>query len=142
MGLERICRVLQNVDSNYSTDLFTPILLRISEVTRQADSGDDVSVAFRVIADHLRSLSFAIADGAFPSNEGRGYVLRRMLRRATRYGRVLNMHEPFIFKLVPVLVEVMGEALKKIKSTLKMLLKLRKQILELHLIEVSKFLKK
>ncbi len=116
MGLERICRVLQEVDSNYSTDLFTPILKRISEVTRKTDSGGDVSVAFRVIADHLRSLSFAIADGAFPSNEGRGYVLRRMLRRATRYGRILNMHEPFIYKLVPVLVEVMGNAFPEIKK--------------------------
>ena len=80
MGLERICRVLQEVDSNYSTDLFVPILEKISEVTGQADSGEEASVAFRVIADHLRSLSFAVADGALPSNEGRGYVLRRMLR--------------------------------------------------------------
>tara|TARA_Y100001970_G_scaffold247938_1_gene317079 strand:+ start:1829 stop:4477 length:2649 start_codon:yes stop_codon:yes gene_type:complete len=116
MGLERICRVLQGVDSNYSTDLFTPILNRISEVTGKTDSGEKIVVAFRVIADHLRSLGFAIADGAFPSNEGRGYVLRRMLRRATRYGRILDMHEPFIYKLVPVLVKVMGEAFPEIKK--------------------------
>ena len=119
MGLERICRVLQGVDSNYSTDLFTPILAEISEVTAQKDSPGEVGVAFRVIADHLRSLSFAIADGAFPSNEGRGYVLRRMLRRATRYGRVLNMHEPFIYKLVPVLAEVMGDAFPEISKQQK-----------------------
>ena len=119
MGLERICRVLQSVDSNYSTDLFTPILAEITEVTGQKDSPGDVGVAFRVIADHLRSLSFAIADGAFPSNEGRGYVLRRMLRRATRYGRVLNMHEPFIYKLVPVLAEVMGDAFPEINKQQK-----------------------
>ena len=119
MGLERVCRVLQGVDSNYSTDLFTPILAGISEVTGQEDSGGDVGVAYRVIADHLRSLSFAIADGAFPSNEGRGYVLRRMLRRATRYGRVLNMHEPFIYKLVPVLAEVMGDAFPEINKQQK-----------------------
>ena len=119
MGLERICRVLQAVDSNYSTDLFTPILAEISEVTGQKDSPGEVGVAFRVIADHLRSLSFAIADGAFPSNEGRGYVLRRMLRRATRYGRVLNMHEPFIYKLVPVLAEVMGDAFPEIQKQQK-----------------------
>ena len=119
MGLERICRVLQDVDSNYSTDLFTPILARISEVTGQKDTPGDVGVAFRVIADHLRSLSFAIADGAFPSNEGRGYVLRRMLRRATRYGRVLNMHEPFIYKLVPVLADVMGDAFPEIQKQQK-----------------------
>ena len=116
MGLERICRVLQEVDSNYSTDLFTPILTSINEVTGKTDSGGDVSVAYRVIADHLRSLSFAIADGALPSNEGRGYVLRRMLRRATRFGRLLNMHEPFIYKLVPILSKVMGEAFPEIKK--------------------------
>ena len=119
MGLERICRVLQEVDSNYSTDLFVPILEKISEVTGQADSGEDAGVAFRVIADHLRSLSFAVADGALPSNEGRGYVLRRMLRRATRFGRVLNMHEPFIYKLVPTLAEVMGDAFPEINKQQK-----------------------
>ena len=119
MGLERISRVLQKVDSNYSTDLFTPILASISEVTDQTDSGGDVSVAYRVIADHLRSLSFAIADGATPSNEGRGYVLRRMLRRATRFGRVLNMDEPFIYKLVPILAEVMGDAFPEIQRQQK-----------------------
>jgi len=119
MGLERICRVLQEVDSNYSTDLFVPILDKISEVTGQADSGEDTGVAFRVIADHLRSLSFAVADGALPSNEGRGYVLRRMLRRATRFGRVLNMHEPFIYKLVPTLAEVMGDAFPEINKQQK-----------------------
>ena len=119
MGLERICRVLQGVDSNYSTDLFIPILDSISEVTGQTDSGREVSVAYRVIADHLRSLSFAIADGALPSNEGRGYVLRRMLRRATRFGRVLNMHEPFIYKLVPILSEVMGDAFPEINKQQK-----------------------
>ena len=119
MGLERVCRVLQAVDSNYSTDLFAPILEGISEVTGQQDTPGDVGVAFRVIADHLRSLSFAIADGAFPSNEGRGYVLRRMLRRATRYGRLLNMHEPFIYKLVPVLAEVMGDAFPEINKQQK-----------------------
>ena len=119
MGLERICRVLQEVDSNYSTDLFVPIMDKISEVTGQADSGEDAGVAFRVIADHLRSLSFAIADGALPSNEGRGYVLRRMLRRATRFGRVLNMHEPFIYKLVPTLAQEMGDAFPEINKQQK-----------------------
>ena len=67
----------------------------------------------------MRSLSFAVADGALPSNEGRGYVLRRMLRRATRFGRVLNMHEPFIYKLVPTLAEVMGDAFPEIKKQQK-----------------------
>lgn len=116
MGLERICRVLQEVDSNYSTDLFSPILGRIGEVTGQEDAGGEISVAYRVIADHLRSLSFAIADGAIPSNEGRGYVLRRMLRRATRFGRVLGMERPFIHELVGVLVEVMGDAFPEVRA--------------------------
>ena len=114
MGLERVCRVMQGVDSNYSTDLFTPILAAISRETRTADAEGEIGVAYRVIADHLRALSFAIADGAIPSNEGRGYVLRRMLRRATRFGRVLGMERPFIHRLVPTLVEVMGEAFPEI----------------------------
>jgi alanyl-tRNA synthetase len=116
MGLERICRVLQGVDSNYSTDLFTPLLKAIAQVTGQKDTGGEVGVAFRVIADHLRSLSFAIADGALPSNEGRGYVLRRMLRRAARFGKVLGMSEPFIHRLVPALAKEMGAAFPELKS--------------------------
>ena len=116
MGLERVCRVLQGVDSNYSTDLFTPLLRSISEITGTQDVEGEIGVAYRVIADHLRSLSFAIADGAIPSNEGRGYVLRRMLRRATRFGRVLGMEIPFIYKLVPDLAEVMGDAFPEIRQ--------------------------
>ena len=116
MGLERVCRVLQGVDSNYSTDLFTPLLRSISEITGTQDVEGEIGVAYRVIADHLRSLSFAIADGAIPSNEGRGYVLRRMLRRATRFGRVLGMEIPFIHKLVPNLAEVMGDAFPEIRQ--------------------------
>ncbi len=116
MGLERVCRVLQGVDSNYSTDLFTPILRAISEATGTQDAEGEIGVAYRVIADHVRALSFAIADGAIPSNEGRGYVLRRMLRRATRFGRVLGMEQPFIHKLVPTLSEVMGEAFPEIRQ--------------------------
>jgi alanyl-tRNA synthetase len=114
MGLERVCRVLQGVDSNYSTDLFTPLLTSISRITGTQDAEGEIGVAYRVIADHLRSLSFAIADGAIPSNESRGYVLRRMLRRATRFGRVLGMRTPFIYKLVPTLAEVMGDAFPEI----------------------------
>jgi alanyl-tRNA synthetase len=119
MGLERICRVMQGVDSNYATDLFTPLLKKIHEVTGVPDSGGEVGVAYRVVADHLRAVSFAVADGAIPSNEGRGYVLRRMLRRATRFGRVLGMHEPFIHKLVPTLAEVMGDAFPEIRTQQK-----------------------
>lgn len=116
MGLERICRVLQKVDSNYDTDIFTPVLEALAQIVGKADAPGEVGVAFRVIADHLRSLTFAIADGAIPSNEGRGYVLRRMLRRATRYGRVIDMKEPFIYRLVPTLVAHMGEAFPEIKA--------------------------
>ncbi|HEX7925962.1 MAG TPA: alanine--tRNA ligase, partial [bacterium] len=117
MGLERICRVLQGVDSNYATDLFTPILAAIAKVTGAKDTGGEVGVAFRVVADHLRTLSFAIADGALPSNEGRGYVLRRMLRRASRFGKQrLGQNEPFIYKLVPTLAQGMGDAFPEVRA--------------------------
>ncbi len=114
MGLERICRVLQKVDSNYDTDLFTPILEAIAQTVDKKYEEGEIGVAFRVVADHLRALTFAIADGAIPSNEGRGYVLRRMLRRATRFGRVLGMNRPFIHELVPTVVQVMGDAFPEI----------------------------
>lgn len=110
MGLERVVRVLQGKDSNYGSDLFTPLLDEIARITGTQDGPGEVGVAYRVIADHLRSLTFAISDGALPSNEGRGYVLRRMLRRAARFGKVLGMETPFIYKLVPKLVEMVGEA--------------------------------
>ena len=116
LGLERIVRVMQGHDSNYGTDLFTPLLAAISQVTGRRDEPGEIGVAFRVIADHLRALSFAIADGAFPSNEGRGYVLRRILRRAARFGRVLEMHQPFIYQLVPALVDIMGGAFPELKA--------------------------
>ncbi len=116
MGLERICRVMQKVHSNYETDLFTPLLEAISQITGQKYEEGEIGTAFRVIADHLRSVSFSIADGGLPSNEGRGYVMRRMLRRATRFGRVLGMHEPFIYKLIPTLVDVMGDAFPEIQA--------------------------
>ncbi|HHZ20268.1 MAG TPA: alanine--tRNA ligase [Firmicutes bacterium] len=109
MGFERIVAVLQNKTSNYDTDLFTPLIAAVEEISGKKYAGEN-QVAMRVIADHLRSLSFAIADGALPSNEGRGYVLRRILRRAARFGRTLGLNEPFIWKLVPRLVELMGEA--------------------------------
>jgi len=118
-GLERITAVLQNKSSNYDTDLFSPVIGAIADqaghkYTSRLESETDN--AFRVIADHVRSVAFAITDGATPSNEGRGYVIRRILRRAARFGRVLDMHEPFIYKLVSVLADTMGEAFGEIKE--------------------------
>jgi alanyl-tRNA synthetase len=118
-GLERIVAVLQNKHSNYDTDLFMPIIERTSELTGHtytAQLGNRTDNAFRVIADHIRTLVFAITDGATPSNEGRGYVIRRILRRASRFGRELDMHEPFLHKLIPTVLEVLGEAFGEIKE--------------------------
>ena len=112
-GLERIASVLQGKTSNYDTDLFSPIIRKTEELTGKrytSQLGNKTDNAFRVIADHIRSLTFSIADGVTPSNEGRGYVMRRVLRRASRFGRVLDIHEPYLFKLVPILAEEMGQA--------------------------------
>jgi alanyl-tRNA synthetase len=116
MGFERITAVLQGVGSNYETDLFIPIIDKICEMSGHQYSSEESGTPHRVIADHVRALTFAIADGALPSNEGRGYVLRRILRRASRFARKLNMHEPIIYKLVPVIVDVMGEAFPEISE--------------------------
>ena len=113
MGFERICTVLQGVESTYDTDLFQPILAAIGEISGRPYN-DENRVAMRVIADHVRTLCFAVADGVLPSNEGRGYVLRRILRRAARYGRTLGMHDPFIHGLVPVVVRVMGDVFPEV----------------------------
>ncbi|MCK4461192.1 MAG: alanine--tRNA ligase, partial [candidate division Zixibacteria bacterium] len=113
-GLERITAVVQHVDSNYAIDLFQGLIAAISDVT-SAKYADHV-VSHHVIADHLRALTFALADGAGISNEGQGYVLRRILRRAARHGRLLGMHEPFIYSLVPTLVDAMGDAFPEIRE--------------------------
>ena len=113
LGLERIVRVLGDKRSNYDTDLFTDIFAATEKLTSKqynSEANGPVEVAFRVIADHIRALVFAIADGVLPSNEGRGYVLRRILRRAARYGRKLDMHKPFICRLVEPVVNIMGDA--------------------------------
>lgn len=109
-GLERIVAYLQGKTSNYDTDLFMPILHEISSLTDTDYNPDESGMAHRVIADHIRMLTFSISDGALPSNDGRGYVLRRILRRAARFGRNLGMREAFIYKLVPIVVRIMGEA--------------------------------
>jgi len=138
MGFERISSVLQGMDanrlgqfSNYDTDVFTPIFDGIKKVTGAGtyeglleDATADQQtpavmrdVTYRVIADHIRTLTFALTDGAVPSNDGRGYVLRRILRRAVRYGRqFFDMHEPFLYKLVPVVIDTMAEAFPELKS--------------------------
>ena len=116
MGFERTVAVMQGVGSNYGTDLFRPIIDHISEIAGKKYDTNEDGVAHRVIADHIRALTFAIADGALPSNEGRGYVLRRILRRAARFARKLELHEPMIYKLVPTVVDVMGDAFPEIKE--------------------------
>ncbi len=109
MGFERITSILQGVDSNYKTDLFTPLLATIADMTDTAYFDDDRGLPHRVIADHIRCLTFAIGDGVMPSNEGRGYVIRRILRRAVLYGKKLNMNEAFIYRLVDNVVELLGD---------------------------------
>lgn len=106
MGLERMACVMQEVETNFDTDLFMPIINKVSELTNIKYEGQ---MPFKVIADHIRCIVFAINDGAGFSNEGRGYVLRRLIRRAVRYGRKLNMNEPFMYKLVDEVVNVMKE---------------------------------
>ncbi|MEM6649521.1 MAG: alanine--tRNA ligase, partial [Pseudomonadota bacterium] len=109
MGLERIATVLQNVHNNYDTDLFQTLIKASVDVTGREAAEDDL-IAHRVIADHLRASSFLIADGVTPSNEGRGYVLRRIMRRAMRYANSLGAKDPLLTQLVPALVEEMGGA--------------------------------
>ena len=101
MGFERICAVLQGKKSNFDTDIFHRSWPRISEISGRGYEPGEAGTPHRVIADHVRMLTFSLADGAVPSNEGRGYVVRRILRRAARFGRELGMKEPFIYRLVP-----------------------------------------
>ena len=115
MGFERIVRVLQNKRSNYETDVFLPIVNKITEITGKKYEGENVS-SVNAIADHIRALTFAISDGAIPSNEGRGYVLRRILRRASRLARKLDYHKPVLFQLVDTVTEHFGEAFPELKE--------------------------
>jgi alanyl-tRNA synthetase len=109
MGLERVAAVLQGVHNNYETDLFLSLIRASAEITGVAAKGSDLP-SHRVIADHLRAASFLIADGVLPSNEGRGYVLRRIMRRAMRHAHLLGQEEPLLYRLLPVLVREMGQA--------------------------------
>ena len=106
-GLERWCCIFQNVDSNFETDLFTPIIEKIEQLVGFSYTGQK---EFKIIADHIRAITFALADGAFFDNNGRGYVLRRLLRRSVRYGKNIGLEGPFLYKLVSVVVETMRDA--------------------------------
>ncbi|EEP1512115.1 alanine--tRNA ligase [Salmonella enterica] len=112
MGLERIAAVLQHVNSNYDIDLFRTLIEAVAKVTGATDLGNK---SLRVIADHIRSCAFLVADGVLPSNENRGYVLRRIIRRAVRHGNMLGAKETFFYKLVGPLIEVMGSAGEELK---------------------------
>lgn len=108
-GLERFASILQDVDSNFDTDLFQPIIQETCQIAGVAyHTNADHDVALKVIADHIRTVAFAVGDGVLPSNEGRGYIIRRLLRRAVRYGKSLGIDKPFMFKLTPVVGEIMG----------------------------------
>ena len=123
MGFERLAMVLQNKQSNYDTDVFTPLIREVEAITNSnygktdSESGEKVNIAIRVISDHVRAVAFSIADGQLPSNTGAGYVIRRILRRAIRYGfTFLDIKEPFIFKLVETLTKQMGDAFPELKK--------------------------
>src|SRR5262249_24151016 len=138
MGFERVTAIIQGTKnltdftgtiSNYETDVFRPIFDEIenlsgkkygSTLPKPASASETeqekIDVAFRVIADHIRTLSFAVADGIQPSNEGRGYVLRRILRRAVRYGRSLGFHEPFFYRLTNILALTMGDVFPELRG--------------------------
>ncbi|MGI6643802.1 MAG: alanine--tRNA ligase [Bacillota bacterium] len=110
LGLERVASVLQGADTNYGSDLFVPIIEKIEDICHKRQGRDAPVFPFRVIADHIRACVFLASDGVQPSNEGRGYVMRRILRRAVRFGRVLGISEPFLGLLVPVVRDIMGNA--------------------------------
>ncbi|MGE6259504.1 alanine--tRNA ligase [Heyndrickxia sporothermodurans] len=127
MGLERMASIVQEVPTNFDTDLFMPIIQeteKLSGVNYRTNIEKDV--AFKVIADHIRTVSFAVSDGALPSNEGRGYVLRRLLRRAVRYAKAININEPFMYKLVPVVAKVMIDFYPQVKDNAEFIQKVVK----------------
>ena len=117
MGLERMASILQDVRTNYETDLFMPIIHEVESISgKKYLTQEDYDVAFKVIADHIRTISFAIADGALPANEGRGYVLRRLLRRAVRFSQSLDIHEPFMYRLVDIVADIMEPYYPNVKE--------------------------
>ncbi len=116
MGFERVCAILQKKNSNYDTDVFTPLINEIVNISGVKYDKEEDKIPMRVVADHIRALTFAIVDGAVPGNEGRGYVLRRILRRAARYGRKINLHKPFLYKLADVLSSQMSDVFPEVKE--------------------------
>ncbi len=122
MGLERITAVLQHKDSNYDTDLFMPLLTRVGELAgvRYGDT-PETDISMRVVADHSRAMTFLIGDGVIPSNEWRGYVLRKIMRRAMRHGKHLGLAEPFLHEMVAVLAREMGDAYPELRSNREMI---------------------
>lgn len=114
MGLERMVSVIQDAETNFDTDLFLPIIHKIEAISGVNYKKGRPNTAFKVIADHVRAVSFAIADGALPSNEGRGYVLRRLIRRAVRYAMDLGINKPFLHELVPVVADIMKDYYKEV----------------------------
>ena len=102
MGLERVASILQKTESNYETDLFQDIIGKTEKLSKRKYGNSDLDVSFKVIADHSRAATFLIADGVLPSNEGRGYVLRRIMRRAIRHGKKLGFTEPFLHQNVSI----------------------------------------
>lgn len=129
MGFERLCMVIQGKKSNYDTDLFQPLIKEIARISgKQYGVKASWDIAIRVIADHLRAVAFSIADGQLPSNNRAGYVIRRILRRAVRYGyNHLEMEEPFIYKLLPVLVKLMGDQYPELKASEEQIAKIIKE---------------
>ncbi len=129
MGFERLCRVLQQKQSNYDTDVFVPIIKEIAKVTNtEYGKNEDADIAMRVIADHIRTISFSITDGQLPSNNKAGYVIRRILRRAVRYGYTfLNQRESFMYKLLPALIASMGDAYPELQNQQELVTKVIKE---------------
>ncbi|MBF0204348.1 MAG: alanine--tRNA ligase [Desulfamplus sp.] len=118
MGLERIASVLQNAPTNYDTDLFIPIMKKVEELSgKKKEESKESDVAMKVIADHSRAVAFLICDGILPSNEGRGYVLRRIMRRAIRYGRYIGLTRPFLHETVATVFEMMDDAYPELKDS-------------------------
>ncbi|WAA11548.1 alanine--tRNA ligase [Fervidibacillus halotolerans] len=127
MGLERMASIVQNAKTNFETDLFLPIIQKTEEIAKVSyGEKEEQDIAFKVISDHIRAVTFAIADGALPSNEGRGYVLRRLLRRASRFSKGIGLDRPFMYELVPVVAEIMVDFYPEVKESVNFIQKVVK----------------